>query len=267
MPDATGESDDATDRRPLDPLRTDGLATLPTGEPVLPRWFVLAMLLLGVAAIAVTVWGFASIDREDLTAAQRRPAGGAEATIDRGRAELAETRDAEPGPGCTQGIRLVGDDGSRAAARVAATGVCELIDTGAYPMAREGLAEWIASGGQLRIATFEYAGVESSARVEGGQVEDGRIVVELNAKFQFADAARAAPALLHQLVLIADPAWPGEPVGAATELSAAAMQAEACERFDLDGESAPRGCRDANELVGDPDGYRTLLDEGFRDDR
>ena len=267
MPEGTGSGPDHgtghdVGRRPLEPLRTDGLATLPTGEPVLPRWFVLAMLVLGVAAIAVTVWGFASIDRESLTAAQRRPAGGAEVTIDRGQATFAETRDVEPGPACTQGIRIVGDDGSRAAARVAAAGVCELIDTGAYPVAREGLAEWIASGGQLRIATFEYSGVESSARVE-----DGRIVVELNAKFQFADAARASPALLHQLVLIADPGWPGEPVGAGTELTAAAMQAEACERLGLDGEEAPRGCRDADELVDDPDGYRTLLDEGFRDDR
>lgn len=243
-------------------MGTDGLSTLSTGEPVLPRWFVITMLVLTVVAIAITIWGFTSIDRDQLSAAERRPAGGSEVTIDRGRAQLAGTQEVEPGPGCAQGIRIVGDDGSRAAARAAASGLCELIDSGVYPQARRGLAEWIATQGQLRIATFELAGVESSSRLE-----DGRIVVELNAKFQFAEGVRASPALIHQLVLIADPAWPGEPVGAVMELTAAQRQVEACEDLGLEGERAPRGCGDASELVGDPDPYDALLGVGFRDDR
>jgi len=49
-------------RPPLPPLRGDGLPTLPTGEPVLARWFVIVMLLLAPVAIAVTViaWQAAS---------------------------------------------------------------------------------------------------------------------------------------------------------------------------------------------------------------
>jgi hypothetical protein len=49
--------------RELPPLQGDGLPTLPTGEPVLARWFVLTMLLLAPIAIAVTVWAFLSIPR------------------------------------------------------------------------------------------------------------------------------------------------------------------------------------------------------------
>ena len=247
-------------RPPLPPLRTDGLETLEDGEPVLARWFVLSMIGLALAAVAVTVWGFASIDRDPLSAAERRPPGSGEVTIERGRAELAETRDVEPGPGCMQGIRIVGDDGSRAAARVAARQVCELIDTGEFDAVRQGLVEWLANDGQLRIATFELAGVESSARVE-----DERVVIELNAKFQFVDAATAAPALVHQLVLLTDEAWPGEVVGARTELQAARLQAEACRH--LEHEELPRGCDDVDELLAEPDPYADLVEVGFRDDR
>lgn len=243
------------------PLRTDGLPTLPTGEPVLQRWFVLLALVMVPVAAAVTVWAFLSVDREPLTAAERRPAGGSLVTIARGEAMLAETRDAEPGPGCAQAIRIVGDDGSRAAAAAALDGVCDLIDRGDFPRVREGLVAWIAGGGQLRVATFELAGVESSARLE-----DERLVVELNARFQFEAPIRGTPALAHQLVLLTDPAWPGEPVGVTTELAGAEVQRRACEVLEL-GDPAPRGCRDVVELLDAPDPVGDLLAVGFRDDR
>lgn len=263
MADETGmpESGDSGPRGELPALRTDGLPTLPNGEPILARWFVLTMLVLGFAAVAVTIWAFTAVDREQLSAAERRPAGGSEVTVERGRAELAETRGAVPGPDCTQAIRIVGDEGSRAAARVAAERVCVLLETGEFPRAREGLVEWIAADGQLRIATFELSGVESSARLE-----DGRIVVELNAKFQFVDAARAAPALLHQLALISDEAWPGEPVGAGSQLTAAAYEVAACRRLEVPDDALPRGCTDAAELLQTPERYQELLDVGYRDD-
>lgn len=243
------------------PLRTDGLPTLPTGEPVLQRWFVLLALVMVPVALAIMVWAFLSIDRDELTAAERRPAGGPEVTIARGEAMLAETRDAEPGPGCSQAIRIVGDDGSRTAAAAALEGVCELIDRGDLPEVREGLVTWIAGGGQLRVATFELSGVESSARLE-----DERLIVELNARFQFEAPVRGAPAIAHQLVLLTDPAWPGAPVGVTTELAAAEVQRRACEVLEL-GDPAPRGCRDAIELLEADDPVGDLLRVGFRDDR
>lgn len=245
----------------LPPLRDDGLPTLATGEPVLQRWFVIAMLTLVPLALAVTVWAFLAIDREPLSAAERRPAGGPEVTIARGEAMLSETRDAEPGPGCSQAIRIVGDPGSQTTARAALETVCGLIDSGDFPLLREGLVNWIASGGQLRIATFELSGVESSARVE-----DERLVVELNAKFQFQAARRAAPALVHQLVLLTDPGWPGAPVGVTTELRAAEQQRQACTALDF-GDDPPRSCRDAVELLEADDPVADLLAVGFRDDR
>lgn len=248
-------------RPPLPPLQDDGLPTLPTGEPVLQRWFVITLLILAVVAIAVSVWGLLAIDREQLSAAERRPAGGPEVTIDRGEATLAETQEAEPAPDCAQAIRLIGDSGSRAAAGAAVAGACDLIATGDFPRAREGLVEWIAASGTARIATFELSGVESSTRLE-----DERIVLELNAKFQFVDAIAATPAVIHQLELIADPAWPGEPVGATTELAAARSEHEACERLEFP-EGPPRGCLDVEELLAEEDPLDALVEVGFRDDR
>lgn len=245
----------------LPPLRDDGLPTLATGEPVLQRWFVITLLILVPVAVAVTVWAFLAIDREPLSAAERRPAGGPEVTIARGEAMLSETRDAEPGPGCSQAIRIVGDPGSQATARAALEAVCELIDSGDLPPLREGLVTWIAGGGQLRVATFELSGVESSARVE-----DDRLIVELNAKFQFQDARRAAPSLVHQLVLLTDPGWPGAPVGVTTELLAARLQLQACAALEF-GDDLPRGCRDAAELLDAEDPAADLVAVGFRDDR
>ncbi len=247
------------DRAPLPPLRDDGLPTLPTGEPVLHRWFVVTLLALIPLALGVTVWAFASIDRTELTAAQRRPAGDGSVTIERGDAMLSRTLDAEPGPACAQAIRIIGDAGSRAAARRALQGACGLIGGGGFDDAREGLVRWIAADGILRIATFELSGVESSARVE-----DARTVVELNAKFQFEDAVRGTPALLHQLVLLADPSWPGETVTAQAELEAARAQQRACHSLDL-GEDPPRGCLDVDELLAADDPVAALLEVGFRD--
>ncbi|MEX2550822.1 MAG: hypothetical protein WD638_11380 [Nitriliruptoraceae bacterium] len=234
---------------------------LPTGEPVLQRWFVVGMLVLVPLALAVTAWAFLSIDRDELSAAERRPAGGPEVTIARGDAQLAETRDAEPGPGCAQAIRVIGDAGSQTTARASLTGVCELIETGDFPELRDGLVTWIEGDGQLRIATFELSGVASSTRLE-----DARLVVELNARFQFEAPRRGAPALAHQLVLVTDPGWPGQAVGVTTELRAAEIQVRACQTLDL-GDDPPRGCRDAAQLLAADDPAGDLLEVGFRDDR
>lgn len=260
-PSGAGSSDSTPPAGGHGQLRTDGLPTLPTGEPVLQRWFVLLALVMVPVAIAVTIWAFLSIDRDELGAAERRPAGGPEVTIDRGDAMLAETRDAEPGPGCAQAIRIVGDAGSRTAAAAALAGVCELVDRGDFPEVRAGLVAWIAGGGQLRVATFELAGVESSARLE-----EERLIVEINARFQFEAPIRGAPAIAHQLVLLTDPAWPGAPVGVTTELAGAEVQRRACEVLEL-GDPAPRGCRDAAELLDSDDPVGDLLQVGFRDDR
>jgi hypothetical protein len=240
------------------PLAGDGLPMLPTGEPVLARWFVLTMLLLVPAAIGVTVWALTAVDRAPLDAAARRPAGGPEVTVARGDAQLATDATAEDGPGCAEGIALVGDDGSRAAARRALGATCQLLASGDFPRASAGLEAWIAASGRLRLATFELSGVESSARVE-----DGAIVVELNARFAFEDATRAAPEIVHQLVHLAAPDWPGTVPSVAAASEAALEQDRACARLSLPG-GLPRGCRDAAELLADPDAAARLAAAGYR---
>jgi hypothetical protein len=244
-------------RPTLPPMAGDGLPALPTGEPVLHRWFVIAMLVLVPAAIAVSIWAVLSIQREELSAAERRPPGGPTVTIERGAAELGTSRDVEPGPSCTQAIRIVGDDGARAAGRRALAGACALLDTGQFPDAERGLRAWTGGDGQLRIAAFQLTGVESSTRVE-----DDRLVMELNAKFQFEDATRAAPAVLHQLVLLADPDFPGTTISAERELLGAQTQAAACERLGFP-EQPPRGCLDVTELLDEDDPLEALVAAGY----
>jgi len=242
----------------LPPLREDGLPTLPTGEPVLARWFVLTMLLLVPVTVGVTIWAVSMIPRgETIGPAERRPPGDEVVTIDRGDAQLGTSTDSTPGPGCAVSIELVGDDGTRAASERALRAFCQLLDTGGFPDARAGLGDWIRGDGRLRIATFELSGVESSARVE-----DDRIVVELNAKFLFEDATRAAPPLIHQLTLIGQPTWPGSPITAEAELAAARAQADACEQLSFGGDR-PRGCLDVEELLADDDPLQSILDAGF----
>jgi hypothetical protein len=241
----------------LPPLEGDGLPTLPTGEPVLHRWFVLAMLVLVPLALVVTVWAALSIQRDELSAAERRPPGGETVTIERGAAELPTTQQVEPGPGCSQAIRIVGDDGARAAGRRALEGACALLGTGEFAEAERGLRTWIRAGGQLRIAAFELTGVESSTRLE-----DDRLVMELNAKFQFEDATRAAPAVLHQLVLLADPDFPGTAISAERELLGARTQAAACALLPAV-DHPPRGCLDATELLEEDDPLQSLVDAGY----
>lgn len=238
-------------------MELDGLPSLPTGEPVLARWFVVLMLVLVPVAIGVTVWALTAIPRDELTAAERRPPGDAVVTIDRGEAQLGQTTEVEPGPSCGQNLQLIGDDGTRAASRRAMAATCDLLRSGDFPQASEGLRRWIRADGILRIATFQLSGVESSARHE-----DDRIVVELNAKFQFDDAALAAPALIHQLRLLAAPGWPGAPLTAADELAAAQDQHLACERLPR-GATPPRGCTDVAELLAEPDPLASLIAAGW----
>lgn len=232
------------------------LPSLPSGEPVLARWFVLLMILLALAGIAVTVWAFLSFSREPLTPAERRPPGTADITHERGDAVLNETAETAPGPGCAEDIDVFGDAGARASVSRAMSAACQLIASGRFPEAEAGLREWIAADGLLRVAVFEATGLESSARVE-----DSRVVIELNPRYQFEDATRAAPFILHELVHLAS-GWPGEPVDVDGELLATEVTARACDRMVL-GDNPPLGCRDAQELMEADDAAQQLRDAGY----
>lgn len=235
---------------------SDGRPTLPTGEPVLARWFVLILLPLVVVGVAVVVWAFAAVGSDPLPVAERRPPGTARVTHDRGAAALNEITDVAPGPGCSEAITLVGDTGARAAAERSLGALCQLLLSGDFPTVEAGLQRWIASDGRLRFGVFELTGVDSSARVE-----DGRVVVELNARFQFEDAAEAAPFVAHELAHLAQ-GWPGSAPTAEQELAAMRVQARSCERVVFRDEP-PRGCADAQALLASDDPLQQLQRAGY----
>ena len=241
----------------LPPLRDDGLPTLPTGEPVLARWFVLVMLALVPVSIGVTLWALSFAGRDVVPPAERRPAGGPTVTIERGAAELGTDASTEAGPGCAAGLTIVGDEGARAALRRALGATCQLLEGPDLARAVLGLDAATAAGARVRFATFELSGVESSARLE-----DDAIVIELNARFAFEDATRAAPELVHQLALLAQADWPGATLTVASALAAAEEQAAACSRLSLPA-GEPRGCTDARELLADPDPGAALAAAGY----
>lgn len=248
-----------SERPPLPPLRDDGLPTLPTGEPVLHRWFVISMLILVPIALGVSIWAATFVfGREAIPPSDRRPPGDAMVTIDRGDAVLGTIEDSDPGPSCASSGRVVGDSGARAAGARALGATCSLLRTGAFPDAESGLREWATGRGQLRFAVFERSGVESSLRA----TDDDRLVIELNAAFQFEDATRAAPAIIGQLVQLAQRSFPGSPITAETALAAAEAQARACDRLVFtDGE--PRGCLDVEELLAEDDPLGALAASGY----
>ncbi len=259
-PPPTDPSMSGSDARPpLPPLRDDGLPTLDTGEPVLARWFVIVMLLLTPVAIGVSVIAWQAASRELPPAIERRSVGTERVTTERGAALFPAAEASEPGPGCAEDVLLTGDRSAVSAARRALSATCQLIESGQFPLAAAGFDAWLAAGALTRVGTFERSGVDASAREE-----DGRITLELNARYLFEDATRAAPVVVHQLGLIGQPDWPGTPVSAQAEAAALAEQLRACGRLSLP-DGVPRPCRDAQELLALGDLVGALIDVGFRD--
>lgn len=249
------------DEQGFDGRGIGGRPTLPTGEPVLARWFVIAMLIIVPIGIGVTIWAFLSFDREALAAAGRRPVGDLIQTHDRGQAVLAATRDEEAFLGCIEGITLVGDEGGIATVRRALQATCQLAEGTFGQQVEEGLVRLAAAGGIVRVAVFEQTGVDASTRIE-----DGVPVIELNAKFQFDDGTKAAPALVHELVHLGA-GWPATGVvDAAAELNAIEQQQRACTTLVFR-DKPPRTCLDSAELLAEPDPLRALVDVGYLDDR
>ena len=240
----------------------DGLPSAPDGEPLLHRWFVIAMILLSVVAAVLSVVVLTSRTappEEALPPAARRNPGTPTVTHDRGQIVLSETQEEETGVACAPEVRLVGDAGGRATAARALRTLCAQLaqNPRGLELAAEGLAILDAEGGIIRIALGAATGVDSSARVE-----DGTLVVELAPKFQFDDATEAAPFLAHELAHVAGERWPGAAPDAPDELAALRVQAISCERLLL-GEDAPRGCGDAAAVLEAADPLRELREAGY----
>lgn len=242
----------------------DGLPAMPDGEPLLARWFVLAMLLLSVAAVGMTVFALtqrSAPPAEAFPAAERRNPGTAEVTHDRGQVVLAEDDTVSTPVTCAPDVRLVGDEGGRATLRRAFGVLCQQLaeDTdGSLAQVAAGLAELDAAAGITRVAQAAATGIDSSARIE-----QGIPVIELAPKFQFENARVAAPFLAHELFHLGSEDWPGAPVDAAAELAAMRVQDEVCRALREPASERPRGCRDAAELLAADDPPQELRDAGF----
>lgn len=234
----------------------DGLPSLPGGEPILPRWFAAAMVVLVPLGIAAIIVVFLVTRSDPIAPELRRPPGSDAVTHDRGDAVLNRIDLEEDGPECVGGVTVVGDESALAAGRAALAATCQLLQSGAFHSADEGAEAWAASGGILRFGVFELTGVDSSARREGG-----RLVIELNAKFQFDRGDRASPTIIHELVHLGS-GFPGRAVTAEDELAAVHAQGAACERLAFRDEP-PRTCLDADELLALDDPLAALVEAGF----
>lgn len=237
----------------------DGLPQDSTGGPLLARWFAIAMVVLVPVGLVVVVVAFLSIGGSSIAPAERRPPGSATVTHERGAATLNQIRTAEAGPGCAEDITMIGDDAARQVLSAALAAACQILQRPGFEQAAAGLERWAAEDGVARIAVFELTGVDSDARIEGGQ-----LIVELNAKFQVEGGSRASPALVHELTHLAA-GMPGEVVTAQAELDAARAQHEACQRLVL-GEEPPRGCEDVEELLAEDDPLAELIAAGYPHD-
>lgn len=239
----------------------DGLPATPSGEPLLARWFAAAMVVLVVVGVGVTIWAALSIRTTDLEPAARRPPGTTAETHLRGQAALGEDRTEETGVACVPDVRLVGDEGARRAAARALSTACQLLDRdeqgGGLEPAGAGLELLDDVGGAIGFALFESTGLDSSTRLV-----DGVPFVELNPKFQFENSTLAAPFLLHELAHLGAMDWPEQAVDVADELRALEVQARACDLLVLP-DDPPRGCRDAEEVLADPDPEAALERAGY----
>lgn len=248
-----------SDQGGFEPGGLGGRPTLPTGEPVMARWFSIFLLVIVPLGVVITIWAFLSFERDPISPAARRPPGDIIQTHDRGQAVLAEADDVVIFSGCVDGIRLVGDEGGIATARRALQATCQLVQSPFGSEVEAGLAALVKANGSIRVAVFEATGVDATTRIE-----DGRPVIELNAKFQFGDAAKAAPALFHELTHLAR-GWPVfGPIDVTEELAAIIAQDNACKRLVFR-DDAPRSCLDAEQLLADEDPTRALLEAGYLD--
>jgi hypothetical protein len=83
----------------------DGLPQMPDGDPLLQRWFAIAMVVLVPVALGVTVWVFFVIadTAPPISPAERRPPGSATVSHDRGDAVTSPLPTRAPGPASRPG--------------------------------------------------------------------------------------------------------------------------------------------------------------------
>ena len=235
---------------PRDPWRSAPVGELQ--DQLLPRWFVILILVLIPVAIAAVVAAFVVFRPAEVPVAERRPPPAGDLTSDVGQFVVGEATPEPYADVCPtlRGVQIAGTEDDRQALRLGLAGLCNVSLPGDVS---DRLARFAQAGGVVRFSAFEQTGVDSTA-----QVDPPRILI--NARLQLTDPLWIAPLVAHDATLLGADAEPGT-VAAALE----ARQAEVlvCERL-LSGRRSSRGCADARELLDLPDPAAALRAAGFR---
>jgi hypothetical protein len=222
-------------------------------DPVLPRWFVLAALALIPIALGVMIVALASAGRDPVPVAARRPppAGGLTTAVGAFQVGASEPAGVQRLCPTLAGVRVAGEQADRDQLAAGLRTLCAIrLDSA---LAAD-LSAFARGGGLVRFAQFEATGVDSTAELSA---IPPRILV--NARFARTDPAWIAPLLAYDVTFLRlDPAL------ASSALTARQREAGVCEQvFAGAGRRAPRGCRDAAELLALPDPLAALRETGF----
>lgn len=232
---------------PRDPWRDAPVGELQ--EQLLPRWFVVLVLVTIPLAVAAAIAAFTAFGPDEVPVAARRPPPGPALTHDVGAFHVGDSESVRWEDACPLllGVRIAGTVADRAALAAGLEALCEirLPQEIALP-----LRDFAGAEGVVRFAQFEATGVDSAA-----QADPLRVLV--NAKFTTANPAGIAPLVAHDAVMLA-----GDPSDAETALAARRAEALVCERVFTE-QRPTRGCDDARALLALPDPLAALRDAGY----
>ena len=222
-------------------------------EQLLPRWFVIFILVMIPVAIAAVIAAFVVVRPAEVPVAERRPPPAGDLTSDVGQFVVGEASPEPYADVCPtlRGVQIAGTDDDQQALRLGLAGLCNISLPGDVS---EALARFAQAGGVVRFSAFEQTGVDSTAQLDA---DPPRILI--NARLQLTDPLWIAPLVAHDATLLSTAAEPGT---AEAELEARQAEVLVCERL-LGGRRSSRGCADARELLDLPDPLGALRAAGF----
>ena len=235
---------------PRDPWRSAPVGELQ--EQLLPRWFVILVLVMIPVAIAAVIAAFVVFRPVEVPVAERRPPPAGDLTNAVGEFIVGDSPPQPYEDACPtlRGVQLAGTEQDREPLRLALAALCEVSLPGEV---NQRLARFAQAGGVVRFAAFEQTGVDSTAQMDAAPP---RILV--NAKLQRTDPLWIAPVIAHDVTFLdADPAT------AAAALEARRVEALVCDGV-LGDRRQSRGCDDAHALLAAPDPIAALEAAGFR---
>lgn len=233
---------------PRDPWQDAPVGEL--GEQLLPRWFVILVVVAVPVAVAALVAAFVVYDAAEVPVAERRPPPGDGLTHSVGELAVGTSAPVAHDPGCelVEGMRIAGEERDRT---VLSAGLDALCHADLDEATAERVAAFAEDGGVVRFAVFEATGVDSAAEVDGE-----RILV--NARFSQTYPGWIAPLVAHDVTL-----RELGPARAEAALRARRVEHAACTALFSDTRPS-RGCDDAAELLALDDPLAALRAAGYR---